>query len=169
MASSLVAPLPTFSTQPLPTISVNCKKLFRLGRHGSGEPYFGTSAGNRFDDPNQIFGTCYVGFDLATAVAETVLHDEMPVQGRFGVSKSDFEGRHLVRFPSGALLEVANFTDASLKTIVGNSSISTVFPYDLPQVWSEAVHTHRKKVDGIIYVSRQLNDRKAVVCDDAPL
>jgi len=90
----------------------------------------------------------------------------MPVRGRFGVAQSDFESRQMVRFPAGSMLKLADFTRAALKVLVGDSSISTVMPYDLPQQRAAAVHTHPDQVDGICYVSRQLNDRKAVVVFD---
>lgn len=34
--------------------------------------HFGRSGGNRYDDPTRQFGTLYVGFDLATALMESV-------------------------------------------------------------------------------------------------
>ena len=39
-------------------------------------------------------------------------------------------------------------------------------PYPIPQLWSMAVHRHPQKVDGILYMSRHLNDRMAVVVFD---
>ncbi len=109
------------------------------------------------------FGTCYLGFDVLTAVAETVLHDDVPVRGRFTVARRDFEARQIVRFPRGVALQLANFTGVALKTLVGDGALSTILPYDVPQQWGAAVHAHPAQVDGICYVSRHLNDRKAVV------
>lgn len=163
MAPRLLAPPATFAKQPLPTAEIKSSRFVRVSRFGSGEPFFARSGGSRFDDPRRRFGTCYFGFDLVTAVAETVLHDEMPIGGRFLVAKTELESRHIVRLRDGETLTVADFTDAALKTTVGDGSISTVFPYDLPQQWAAAVHAHPAKVDGIRYVSRQLNGRKAVV------
>jgi hypothetical protein len=36
--------------------------------------HFGRSAVNRYDDPARIYGTLYVGFDLATSLMESVFH-----------------------------------------------------------------------------------------------
>lgn len=155
-----------FARFNLRILKVNVTRLVRVSRHDSGEPYFGRSAANRFDDPNRHFGTCYLGFDVLTAVAETALHDEVPLRGRFKVAQHDFESRQIVRFPHSALLRLADFTGVALKTMLGDSSISTVLPYDIPQQWAAAVHAHPSEVDGICYVSRQLNDRKAVVIFD---
>ena len=151
------------------TVVVQVETLFRVSRFLSNEPYFGKSAGSRFDDRSSVkgtrYGTCYCGFDLVTAIAETVLHDEMPKRGQFAIAHSDFEARQLVRF-RGDTLVLADLTGTSLKTLVGDASLSTVVPYRLPQLWSMAIHRHPQKVDGILYMSRHVNDRKAVVLFD---
>jgi hypothetical protein len=36
--------------------------------------HFGRAAVNRYDDPARIYGTLYVGFDLATSLMESVFH-----------------------------------------------------------------------------------------------
>jgi hypothetical protein len=142
------------------------KDLYRISRYSSGEPYFGKTANNRFDDRSTPkkgrFGTCYFGLDLETAIAETVLHDEMPVKGTFSIAYTEIESRYLVRFKRGSLV-LANLTGIPLKTLGGHGSLSTIIPYDLPQRWAMAVHRHPQCVDGIYYMSRHLNDRPAVV------
>lgn len=51
-------------------------KLYRISRYSSGEPYFGRTGANRFDDPTRAkarrFGTCYLGLSLEVAIAETM-------------------------------------------------------------------------------------------------
>lgn len=168
MATALTAPPPRadFARLALRIREVDAKRLVRVSRHGSGEPFFGRAAANRFDDPARRFGTCYAGFDPVTAVAETVLHDEVAVRGRFAVARGDFEARLLVRFADGATLRLADLSGVALKTLGADGSISTILPYDLPQQWAAAVHAHPAGVDGIRYVSRHLNTRKAVVIFD---
>jgi hypothetical protein len=150
----------------LDTKTVRAKDLYRVSRYSSGEPYFGKTASSRFDDRSQPkkkrFGTCYFGLDLETAVAETVLHDEMPVEGTFSIAYSEIDSRYLVRFKRGSLV-LANLTGIPLKRLGGHGSLSTIVPYKLPQYWSMAVHRHPQCVDGIYYMSRHLNDRPAVV------
>lgn len=162
----LQAPPRDFASLPLTVAPVPASRLFRISRFPTGEPFFGRSGGNRFDDPlpakRRRYGTCYAGFDLETAIAETVLHDDMPVGGRFAVSYADFAARWLVRF-KGETLQLANLTGPSLKALGGDGELSTIVPYALPQRWSQAVHRHPQQVDGILYVSRHVNDRMAVV------
>ena len=145
-------------------------KLCRISPYSSVEPYFGRSASNRFDDPTRTkskrFGTCYLGESLEVAIAETVLHDEMPVGGRFNLAADGLERRYCVRFTGGTTLALANLTGTALKSLVGSSEISTILPYDFPQRWSLALHNHPQGVDGLIYMSRHVNDKRAVVIFD---
>lgn len=163
---TLKPPPRNLSKIKLETKSVRAEDLYRISRYSTGEPFFGKTACNRFDDrskpKNNRFGTCYFGFDLETAIAETILHDEIPVNGTFSVAFSEIDSRYLVRFKEGSLI-LADLTGLSLKTLGGDGSISTITPPALPQLWSMAVHRHPQCVDGIYYMSRHLNDRPAIV------
>lgn len=162
----LQKPPPWLHQVRLAVKTVHPSKLLRVTRFSSGEPFFGKTGANRFDDPRRSvavrFGTCYCSLHLDTAIAETVLHDEMPVNGRFRLSKTDFESRHLVRF-DGEPLRLANLTGVHLKTLGSDGALSTMTPYALPQQWSKAIHGHPDAVDGIWFISRHLNDQPAVV------
>jgi hypothetical protein len=161
----LQVPPSDLSTLKLKTSAIAVSRLFRVSRHATGEPYFGRSGANRFDDPARGYGTCYCGFDLQTAIAETVLHDLQPTGAIYAVSQADFESRYLVRF-TGTELKMVVFHGVAAKTLAGDGTISTVMPYGLPQQWSEAIHDHPDQFDGILYMSRQVNDRKAAVVFD---
>lgn len=170
VAESVVVPLSTppknFNTLHLPTREVRVDKLRRVSGHASGEPYFGKKGLYRFDDPKNKYGTCYLGLDLDTAVAESVLHDQMPDNGTFEVAQSVMDCKHLVKIApnaAGHKLVVADLTGANLKRLGGDNAISSEVPYDQCQKWSAAVHAHPANVDGIMFVSRQLNDKKAVI------
>ena len=166
---ALKPPPRNLNSIPLTTKTISVSQLRRVSRFDSGEPFFGRSAGNRFDDRSRPirrrFGTCYCGFDLATAIAETVLQDEVPAGGKFTVSYADFASRKLVHFKGYALV-LADLTGASLKTLGGDGTLSTIVPYALPQRWAMAVHRHPQRVDGIYYISRHLNDRPAAALFD---
>jgi RES domain len=153
----------------LETQDIDPLSLFRISGHSSGEPYFGRLRAYRFDDNNKVkgkrFGTCYLGFDIKTAIAESLLHDEIPQNGRFKLAYKYIESRYLVRF-KGEKLTVAVMLGEQLKILGANGSISTILPYSLPQLWSVSIHNHPQKVDGMLYVSRHLNNRNAVVIFD---
>lgn len=165
----LAPPPKNFNKLPLPTREVSVDKLRRISGHDSGEPYFGKKGLYRFDDPKKKFGTCYCGLDLDTAVAETLLHDAVPTDGKFEVAKAVLESKHLVKLKPNANLDklvLADLTGANLKRFGGDNSLSSEVPYDTAQKWSAAVHAHSSNVDGIYFVSRQLNDKRAVVLFD---
>jgi hypothetical protein len=156
----------------LATVNIPAVDLFRISKYATDEPYFGRTKANRFDDPTRTkkrrFGTCYCGLDLETAIAETLLHDEMPVRGKFKLSFTHFGSHHLVGLNGGELI-LADLTGAQLKTMGGDGSLSTMVPYTVTQRWALAVHRHPQSVDGIRYVSRHLNDRYAIVVFDRAL
>lgn len=136
MSTALKLPPSDLHEIDLEIVELPVERLFRISRHDSGEPYFGKSAGNRFDDnshpPSRRFGTCYLGVSLCGAIAETVLHDLMPEGGHFTVPPGELESKHVIRF-QGGILRLAKLTGVALKRVVGSSDISTVVPYDLPQ------------------------------------
>lgn len=167
-----LVPLPPrdLASIPLRTVELPAARLLRISRFSSGEPFFGRAAANRFDDPGRVksrrFGTCYLGCSLEVAIAETLLHDELPEAGGFSVAVTEIESRWLVRFSKGAPLKLADLTGAALKTLVGSGGISTIMPYDVPQRWAAALHAHPEHVDGLVYMSRHVNDERAVVVFD---
>lgn len=92
---TLPSPPAGFADLPLHIRNVPVTALRRIGRHDGGEPYFGKYAANRFDDPRKRFGTCYCGQHLDSAIAETVLHDEVPEKGQLKIRKEDIDARYL--------------------------------------------------------------------------
>ncbi|MGA7181235.1 MAG: RES family NAD+ phosphorylase [Thiobacillaceae bacterium] len=166
---ALSAPPRSFSKLPLVPVPLDPGALIRVSRFSSGEPYFGRSGANRFDDyrkaKSKRFGTCYFGLSLPVAFAEAVLHDEIPVKGKFKIAVEELENRNVVCF-SGSPLQLGDMTGASLKRLGADGSLSTVTPYDLPQRWAVALHDHPAQVDGFLYVSRHMNTGTAVVLFD---
>lgn len=165
----LKPPARDLGSRRLPTVDVEPARLWRVSRFASGEPYFGRSGANRFDDASmpkrKRFGVSYFGLELRTALAETVLHDEVAVRGQFAISVSEIDSRFLVRF-RGSTLVLADLTGVNLKTLGGDGAISTELPAKMPRRWARAVHAHPQQVDGIVYMSRHVNDRKAVALFD---
>ena len=155
-----------FHKLALQTVTINPAQLFRVSRHDCDEPYFGRSGVNRFDDTSspkyRRMGTCYFGLSLTVATAETILHDEMPTHGKFDIAVQEFENRFLVTF-GGSNLVLADLTGPALKALAGDGSMSTIMPPTLPQQWSRAILAHPQDLDGILYMSRHINDDKAVV------
>jgi len=164
----LTAPGEHFASATLTTRDVAPTQLVRISRYATGEPYFGRSGGNRFDDPRKRrrYGTSYFGFDLHCAFAETVLHDEVAdlALGGFPLVTTELD-RYVLSF-DGAPLTVAALHGLPLKNLGGDGALSTTMPYDVPQRWSLAVYRHPRSVDGFLYMSRHLNTSEALVLFD---
>lgn len=142
-------------------------KLLRISRFTSGEPYFGMSGTNRFDAPggSRTFGTCYLGRTLPVALAETVLHDEIPTQGRFDIAATELTGRYVLEF-TGDKLKLANLHGTALKRMGGHGDLSGTHDYTITQQWALGVFQNLAQFDGFIYMSRHLNSGQAVVLFD---
>lgn len=157
----------TFPT--LSTVTVDPARLLRVSSRDTGEPYFGKTGRNRFDDPNPDpaarYGTCYFGTSLAVAVAETLLHDRTPVQGFFVIEPAVISSRFVIQF-KGSPIILADLTGAGLRRLGGHGGLTGTSYYKTPQKWSLEIYNHPGLVDGFLYMSRHKNDEKAIVLFD---
>ena len=153
----------------LSTVSIDPAGLIRLSSHDTGEPYFGKTGWNRFDDPNldvsARYGTCYFGESLAVAIAETILHDRTPIRGYFFVEPTLIGQVFVVEF-AGSPLTLIELTGAELRRMGGHAGLTGTSHYRTPQHWSSAIFNHPDQVDGFTYMSRHMNDEKAIVLFD---
>jgi hypothetical protein len=61
----------------VPSFTINQGEMFQhvsLKRYSGTPLYFGKSGTNRYDDPAKNYGVLYLGFDLSTALMESVFH-----------------------------------------------------------------------------------------------
>lgn len=115
------------------------------------------------------YGTLYCGQTLGAAMAEAILHDEIPVNGAFSIRAEEVEKRFLVTCDDATgqgPLRMEDLTGASLKRLGDDNNLSAETPDTVTQEWGAAVHAHRENVDGLIFVSRNLNHQKIVVVFD---
>jgi hypothetical protein len=168
-ATSLALPPSDFAGAKLQIVDCHPSKLVRVSRHATGEPHFGSTGGNRFDAPGapnaSQFGVCYFGFGLTVAIAESVLHDEIPVGAYFRVAQTTLESMYVFGF-DGSQLKLANLTGTALKRLGAHADLAGTCDYAITQCWSLAVFNHPANVDGFVYMSRHVNTRKAVVLFD---
>lgn len=144
--------------------------LYRISAYISGEPYFGRSGGNRFDAPGwktgmTEYGACYLGYSLEVAMAESILHDQLPVDGEFLIANTVLEGSYVYRF-SGHNLLLLNLTGPFLKKLSGHGDLTGTSDYDIPQQWALSIFSNPASYDGFIYASRHATLGKAVVLFD---
>lgn len=169
-AAALGLPPSNLATENLSLKRCDPAKLFRVSGHNTGEPYFGCTGANRFDAPGSAagaaeFSACYLGFSLTVAVAESVLHDEIPSNGEYGVALTMLNSKYVLRF-QGSTLRLANLTGAALKRLGGHADLSGTCDYATTQQWSLAVHRNPNNFDGFVYMSRHMNTQMAVVLFD---
>lgn len=145
-------------------------RLVRISAFHTGEPYFGISGNNRFDAPgaasgNPQFAVCYFGTSLQLAMAESILHDEMPVEGAFHLTRSQIDDRYALYF-SGDALRLLDLSGALLKRLGGSADLAGTSNYSITQQWALAVHENPAKFDGFLYMSRHLNTGRALALFD---
>ncbi len=167
MSKPVPPPLPpkNFHTLQFEKILSPTAPFVRLSKFIHGEPYFGKTGRNRFDDYMKDYGTCYVGQDLSVAVAETILHDENPVENQFDIPSWKFENHFVYEFDCSQL-RLLDFTDTTLKRLGGTNELSGTGNFEITKQWSRAIFEHPARVDGFVYVSRHLNRRMACVLFD---
>ncbi len=152
----------------LPVIEIDPEQLIRISSYKTGEPFFGKGNDNRYDDPQREYGTCYCGLSLIVSIAETLLHDQVPCRGAHAIDARRITGVQVVRFPEGtAPVRLAHFTGANLRYLVGpNDLVGGLGSFDLTQAWSRAIYEHPQELDGVLYMSRHINDQHAIVLFD---
>jgi len=173
MAAAPLGPPPAVlaTSTRLATTMVDPSQLSRISRFSTGEPYFGRSGHGRFDAPdcetgNAAYGTCYLGLSLHVAFAESLLHDEEPVNGEFELSLDELNRHFVHRFIGLPLRLLSLTTGAPLKRMAGHADLAGTVDYSLTQRWGQAVFDNPLKFDGFVYISRHLNTEGAVVLFD---
>lgn len=98
-------------------------------------------------------------------MAESLLHDEVPVNGAFRISAAALERRYVHRF-GGRVLRTLELTGATLKRLSGHADLAGTASYSVTQQWSLAVFRNPLRFDGFVYMSRHLNTGRAVILFD---
>jgi hypothetical protein len=161
------------STRPVSWTYVDPQGLLRLTRSGrlSTEPFFGRSAGNRFDAPAGEFGVCYAASTAIVCFAETVIRSPLTnagysPKGELPLSESDLADRVLMGFKPRKKLQLINFTGAAQLRLGADATVSAAADYAIPQAWALALHDAFPQADGISYMSRHVNTKRAVAVFD---
>jgi hypothetical protein len=149
----------------LPVFKVDARRLLRLTRFPQTEPYWGKNKAYRFDDPAQVYGATYTALRIEVAFAETILHQRALYTGKqWVIDEANIVERHVVTYtrPARPNLLVADFTGANLKALGLNNDLCSSDDYTDSMAVSSALHAQIPELDGIMYVSRQMNTGLAV-------
>lgn len=162
------APLPDLAAAQardgLDFVMTDIASLHRLTRFPATEPWWGTTVRYRFDDPFGRFGVSYAAESLDVAFAETVIHEVASFEdGGWLVPLEDIAERWIVRYRrADPMLKLLDLTGVALKRLGLNNDVCVADDYGFTQRLIRAVHEQVPQADGICYVSRQLNTRRAV-------
>ncbi|MHB8293646.1 MAG: RES family NAD+ phosphorylase [Acidimicrobiales bacterium] len=165
-------PLPPEDLDPLVEVVAAGSVLWRCHdrRFASAQSNPGLGAPGRFhpfDGPGQVpVPVLYVSASAEGALAETVLHD-VPVAGRGRrVSWARLGRMGLSRLAAGRDLHLVVFHGAGLRRLgLRPAQLTDTSPahYARTVAWAAAAHRWNGEVDGIIWMSRQLNSERALV------
>jgi hypothetical protein len=126
------------------------RPLLRLSQHDSGEPFFGRSGNNRFDAPNRSYGTCYCGFTLACAYAETVLHEKsVKAGGGFDVLESELDKRWVVVLANMHGADLLK-TGADGRLSCGKAHCAACPVQEFPEASRAARRAHKARREGLL-------------------
>ena len=160
MAPPDPGPLPPsdFASRELPSETISPgTRLFRIHRRDVGPLFFGSTGGNRFDDPIKSYGVCYLAKTMEGAFAETCLR---AVGARF-VALTFLEARSFAAIEVTTPLSLVAVHGAGLAQL-GATAAVTSGPHSIAQQWSRAVHDHPVAPDGIAYRSNHDNGELCV-------
>jgi hypothetical protein len=162
-----------FAKLTLVTIEVAPASLVRLAsaKHLSSDP-FRRNSRFRFDAPDGSFGVLYAAFDLETAFVETIVRAKahpLPAGEPLLIERETLALRYVTKLSGrvrGRTLHLVQLHGSGLPAVKTDNQIATVDDYPTTQQWAKAFHDHPETVDGIIYMSRYLGDRRSVVFFD---
>jgi RES domain len=136
-----------FAGRDLPLETVPKGTTFiRIHRSDLGALYFGTSGDNRFDDPERVYGVCYLALTREGAFAETCLR---AVGAQF-VAASYVSARSFTAIETTAPLRLVAVHGPGLARI-GATSVVSSGEHALAQQWSRAIYDHPAAPDGLLY------------------
>lgn len=156
------APPSDFAQRELAIELVPARATFvRIHRADHASLYFGTSGGNRFDDPERRYGVCYAARTLEGAFAETCLRPE----GSALVPLSRLAGRVVSLLAVAAELRLVELHGTGLARMGATAAVSSG-TYETSQPWSRAIFVHPATADGIVYRSNHDNGELCVALFD---
>ena len=144
------------SELPVETITTGTR-LVRLHLSDFDPLFFGRTGNNRFDDPANGYGVCYLAMTREGAFAETCLR---AVGARF-VALSFLEARSFSEIEVAVPLRLVSLHGPGLARIGATATVPSG-PHGVAQQWSRAIHGHPAEPDGIAYRSNHDNSQLCV-------
>lgn len=143
-------------TLPIETVATGTV-LRRIHRSDLGAVHFGKAGHSRFDDPQGMFGVCYLGASLEAAFAETCLR----AVGTTILSWAFLAERSVTTIATVRPLRLVSLHGPGLAAIGATSAISGGL-HGPAQAWSRALHDHSGVPDGLSYRANHDNGEHCV-------
>lgn len=147
-----------FATRTLPIETIAAGTILHRIHGVRFDPlHFGTSGGNRFDDPMGGYGVCYLALSLEGAFAETCLR---AVGAQF-VAFAFLAERAAATIRVARPVRLVSLHGPGLAAI-GATSLVSAGPHPISQAWSAAIHAHNDVPDGVIYRANHDNGEHCI-------
>lgn len=117
------------------------------------------------DQSGQLVPTLYGAENADAALAESILHDLSP-RRRSTIPYERLRDRMLVRLAPTRELRLAAMHGAGLQRAqIKRTQLIDTLPPSYPQTakWGQVIHDHPEHVDGIVWMSRQFDSRRALM------
>jgi hypothetical protein len=131
---------------------------YRIHRTAYGPVYYGKHCVYRFDDPDRVFGVLYMASRDYGAFVETL--GRLDGDRRYPLLRDDLASRSLAVLEAITPLVLVDVTGKGLARAGADSRLLSTLDYQIPQAWSQAIHEHPSRPDGILYRAR--NDQSAL-------
>ncbi len=126
--------------------------------------FFGRIKRHRFDAPDGSFGVLYAG-DENAAFIETFGHDT----GRQDIDTAELDASSMSELPLNGPLALVDLTGAGLANLGADARLCTG-DIGISQRWSQAIHNHPARPDGILWRSRHdLSTTSVAIYDRAAI
>jgi hypothetical protein len=137
---------------------------------GTGSSPSGLAMPTRFapirDAKGNVVPYLYLGDSLQCAIFETIFHNVDYAAADPSVVLKDFEGKAHCTIKTTRSLKLAKLNGTGLKKLkVSRLELIESLPVDYEDTakWAERIHNDYPDVDGLVWQSRQLDERKSYV------
>ena len=128
--------------------------------------FYGKTRRNRFDAPDGSYGVLYAGRDLYCAFIETFAR----AAGTRTITTTALREKSVSELRATRAMRLIDLTQSGSLLRIGADARLFSGPHAVAQLWSEALHAHPCKADGILYASRLDPVRHSIVLfEDRPL
>ncbi|MDR2208736.1 MAG: RES family NAD+ phosphorylase [Azoarcus sp.] len=139
---------------------------FNLGLDSSGNPRSPTRFAPIRDEHGRVVPYLYGGSSYDCAIFETIFHN-IPIDAPYKfIDLNDFSSRGYARLIPQRTLRLVDLTTEGLHRLkVPKEELIASLPRDYPETarWAEALHRQCRKIDGLIWMSRQRDRDRALV------